>query len=355
MTDPQDSRPRAIHYRPDGPPLAGVAGVRETGDRLGTNRPGPFVSGWDSTRKIPHAFAGVGDGVRQDWTGAFGFSELRQRSREIMQIDLARGTRVCLCSLMAIVLGAIGLPGIARAQGADAQPDGQMWSLVARAPASEPASPEWVRPPRGQVVSLDFDSIKKLLVAAPWEDTDRARKHPLVIVLPDPNGNWQRFAVMEYSVMEPALAAAHPELHTYRGEGLDDPYATLRCSTTTIGFQAQVLTISEAEHGGAWHIDPRTRGDLSSHTSYYRNDASDLPRRFTCQTVDNAPARARLPLPLARHGRPDAPPVPSRSGVHRRNHRLGQRQNRGRRNEQEALHNYLTPACINVSVNLVLS
>jgi hypothetical protein len=65
-----------------------------------------------------------------------------------------------------------------------------------------------------------------------------------VISLPAPGGGMQRFAILESSIMEAGLAAAHPEIKTYAGVGIDDPTARLRADTTPLGFHASVRAIT---------------------------------------------------------------------------------------------------------------
>lgn len=187
-----------------------------------------------------------------------------------------------------MAVAVVTMPGTARAQQvASAGP----WTILERMPPSETLTQGWMRPTRGLPLLLDHKAIGEILAKAPYEDTPRAATDPLVIALPDPNGSWQRFKIVEYAVMEPALAAAHPELRNFRGEGIDDVYATIRCSWTPLGFQAQVITISEAgPHGGAWLIDSYTRGNTSLHTSFWRSDSEKGERTLHCLTDDNAVA-----------------------------------------------------------------
>ncbi len=171
------------------------------------------------------------------------------------------------------------------------------WSILDGVPAAAAQREEWVRPAHGVPATLDVRAMRDVLAGAPLEDTRRAQTDPLVIALPDPDGHWQRFKVVEYSVMEPALAAAHPEIRTYRGEGIDDPFATIRCSLTPVGFQAQVRTSGDTgPYSGMWHIDAYSRGDTSLHMSYRHADGPKRDRSFNCLTVDNGPAVQAAPF-----------------------------------------------------------
>ncbi|HMN40631.1 MAG TPA: zinc-dependent metalloprotease family protein [Phycisphaerales bacterium] len=171
------------------------------------------------------------------------------------------------------------------------------WSVLDALPDGAAQREEWVHPVRGVPASLDVRAMREALGAAPFEETPRAATDPLVIALPDPDGRWQRFSIVEYSVMEPALAAAHPELRTYHGVGIDDPYANIRCSLTPVGFQAQVRTSGEnGPYSGMWHIDAYTRGDASLHMSYRHADGPRRDRSFNCLTADDGPAIPAAPF-----------------------------------------------------------
>ena len=61
-----------------------------------------------------------------------------------------------------------------------------------------------------------------------------------VVSLPDPRGRLQRFRVQPTTLMESELAAAHPEIRTFAGRGLDDPRATVALDLTPMGFHASV-------------------------------------------------------------------------------------------------------------------
>jgi hypothetical protein len=88
-----------------------------------------------------------------------------------------------------------------------------------------------------------------------------------VVTLPTPSGDFQRFELVDAPVMEPGLAAAHPEIKTYAGKGIDDPTATVRADLTPLGFHASVRS-----RIGAWFVDPYYHADQSLYASYYGHD-----------------------------------------------------------------------------------
>nr|WP_157529107.1 M12 family metallo-peptidase [Kibdelosporangium sp. MJ126-NF4] len=123
-------------------------------------------------------------------------------------------------------------------------------------------------------VTLDRAAIQSDLSLAP-----RAALQGKEVLLPTPEGKFERFSLVDAPVMEEKLAAAHPEIKTYSGKGIDDPTATVRADMTPLGFHASVRS-----QRGQWYVDPYFHGDYaraeSLYASYYghnlRNDAGPL-------------------------------------------------------------------------------
>ncbi|WP_434444310.1 M12 family metallo-peptidase [Lentzea sp. E54] len=92
---------------------------------------------------------------------------------------------------------------------------------------------------------------------------------PVEAVLPTPAGTFERFALVDAPVMEPGLAAEHPEIRTYAGRGLDDPTASVRADLTPLGFHASVRS-----QRGHWFVAPHSHRDQSLYASFYRRDLS---------------------------------------------------------------------------------
>jgi hypothetical protein len=110
----------------------------------------------------------------------------------------------------------------------------------------------------------------------------RSLRATTVLTLPAPDGSMQRFEVTESPIMEPELAARHPEITTWSGRGIDDPAATIRADQTPLGFHASVRSPY-----GAWYVDPYYHLDDSLYITYYGRDLShDANAGFVEQEVD---------------------------------------------------------------------
>ena len=142
------------------------------------------------------------------------------------------------------------------------------WQDLAALPDRPATGTAYIHPNHFRAFELDDAAMRSALAAAP-ADGGRIGPDALVLALPGPDGREQLFAVVNAPIMEPALAAEFPDIQTYRGQGLDDPTATLRLDLTPLGLHAQVLAAA-----GAWYIDPFTIPNSGPHLSYYRSDLS---------------------------------------------------------------------------------
>ncbi len=124
-----------------------------------------------------------------------------------------------------------------------------------------------LQPKRFAAFEVDTAKLSAALEAAP---ALRGGAAPLTISLPTPEGAFARFAVRETSVMEPALAAKHPEIKTYAGESLDVQGSEVRLELTPLGLSASVRG-----PGADYYIDPRYAGDPTESVVYQRSALSD--------------------------------------------------------------------------------
>ena len=154
-----------------------------------------------------------------------------------------------------------GLFGASEARADVKSPDG-VWTALDIMPGAQQKSEAWVRPAAFKALRLNKDMLKAELAMAPVENAPGAR--PMRITLPRPEGGFESFEIVEYSMMEPALAAAFPEIKTYFGQCVEEPAANVYLDWTPLGFHAQVLSPT-----GGHAIDPYSKGDTTYYSSYF--------------------------------------------------------------------------------------
>jgi|GEM_PF-1267753 hypothetical protein len=165
--------------------------------------------------------------------------------------------------LRSTLLG-VSVMWIAAAAAADVRsPDGA-WTVLIEMPASEQAREAWIRPLRYTPAKADMQRLKELLALAPKEGD---AEPPLRITLPNPDGGFDVFDIVEYSMMEPGLAAMFPDIRTFLGQGVTNRASNVHLDITPAGFHAQVLSPE-----GAWAIDPYSKDETTYYTSYYFRD-----------------------------------------------------------------------------------
>lgn len=157
-----------------------------------------------------------------------------------------------------------------------------VWTTAQPPAVAADASDAWVRPRKFAAMTIDIPALSGVLSQAPLEGTAAARFAQAEILLPMPDGSFERFRFVESPVMAPQLAARYPEIRTYLGQGIDDPHAVVRFDMTPAGFHAQILSPR-----GAVYIDPLIRGDNTAHASYYKRDNQSIEAIPKCTLFPN--------------------------------------------------------------------
>ncbi len=128
-----------------------------------------------------------------------------------------------------------------------------------------PAAPERIlATPHHRVLSLDVVALRAHLAGAPVEG---AREQGIVVTLPMPDGRLERFRVALSPILAPELGARFPEIHTYKGWGIDDKTASARFDWTPAGFHGMVLSAR-----GTVYIDPWAKDDTRHYVAYDKKD-----------------------------------------------------------------------------------
>src|SRR6218665_61283 len=149
----------------------------------------------------------------------------------------------------------------------------QLWKKVSNIEAlSEKKLPRDSNPKEFEVYALNMELLKSKLAAAP----SRKLMTPSTVVIsfPDSQGKLQRYYMYEASVLDPELAAKHPEIQSYIGKGIDDPSATISLSTTLFGLHTMTLSAH-----GTFYIDPYT-SDLQNYIVYSRENLTSSKARI---------------------------------------------------------------------------
>jgi len=155
------------------------------------------------------------------------------------------------------------------------------WQGLETMPEAVKAQPAGIRAFKYHSWQLkDAATLKNALAAAPMEFTPEGEMAPIEFPIPRPDGTFSWFTVVEAPVMEPGLEAQLPGVKTYRGQGLDDPAATVRLDFTPLGFHASVLSPN-----GSYYVDPFSKDNTEYYSSYFLTDLRPASR-FVCYTPD---------------------------------------------------------------------
>jgi hypothetical protein len=141
----------------------------------------------------------------------------------------------------------------------------------------------YIIPQLYRTIKLDVEGMKNFLTEAPLEFSDATRSKLVILHFPMPDGSMQKFSIAESPIMEPELAVKYPEIKTYIGKGIDDPYASTRFDFTVHGFHAMILSPN-----GDVFIDPYGLGDIENYISYYTKDYVKSGTQFECELIADA-------------------------------------------------------------------
>ncbi len=202
----------------------------------------------------------------------------RQESLSIVRFNVT----YIRMSLFILFIVLAGLSSSSRA--ADvvvAKSAGGMWGTLDQISATRQQREPWIRPPIAQQVLLDEVMMKASLDAIPRDDGQTTRLQPSILLLPAPNGTFERFEIVSSSVMPPELANKYPDIRAFRGKGVDNPAATVRLEMSPQGFHGQVLSPN-----GTYYIDPYSKGDTQLYSSYYKRDYTKTGIDWNCAADD---------------------------------------------------------------------
>ncbi|WAC01141.1 M12 family metallo-peptidase [Lacinutrix neustonica] len=136
--------------------------------------------------------------------------------------------------------------------------------------------------PTSTTYHLNFEGLKQALIKAPIRGS-ASNNSNVIIEFPNDRGEFERFRIVEASVMHPDLEAKYPGIKSYAGQGVDDASARIRFSVSPLGLQSMRLSAGQP----AAFIEPYTIDGLE-YTVYKREDKADTYDNFECQVTDAA-------------------------------------------------------------------
>ncbi|MBU3715189.1 MAG: hypothetical protein FGM46_09645, partial [Ferruginibacter sp.] len=172
------------------------------------------------------------------------------------------------------------------------------WKDINEVKAKNTSYERVIIPNKYRTVSLDYAGLLTVLKNAPKEFSRESISNPLVLAIPYPDGTIKHFNMVEYSMMEPELAAKFSNIKTYNGQGIEDKTARIKIDWTEFGFHAMILSDIT---GSVW-IDPYAIGDLRNYISYYKKDLK--PKYHEESGVLPAPFESRPLSGLGTQGGP---------------------------------------------------
>jgi len=151
-----------------------------------------------------------------------------------------------------------------------------LWREV-RESAALRSSDRSIVPNKYRTYQLDNTMLRTVLESAPGEVIGGFGVSNTIMTLPMPDGTFQRFRIENSLIVEPALLEKFPELAmTFKGQGIDDPSATVRFDLLPNGFHSMILSPQ-----GTVMVDPYSKNSTSTYISYFKRDV-ERPAGFAC-------------------------------------------------------------------------
>jgi chitodextrinase len=129
-------------------------------------------------------------------------------------------------------------------------------------------------PKKFDLYDLNTNALRQTL----FSTQNKSANQKTIITLPNVDGGFDQFEIVEASNFEPALQARFPEIRAYSGKGITDKNATLKISISPEGIQTMVFRTDKENE----FIEPYSQ-DHNTYAVFRSNrDKGKLP--WTCST-----------------------------------------------------------------------
>ena len=153
---------------------------------------------------------------------------------------------------------------------------------------------------KGYRVQLDLDGFIQQSRKAAKEGSG-AINTSTAVWLPLPDGTFERFRILESSLMEPGLAAKFPEVKSYLIKGVDDPYCAGRMTVSPDLFNAYFSSLTNEREVFVRRI---SKTDNSQYVSFRAEDDPVFSEAFTCHWEPEDVGKDQSSEPLMRMANP---------------------------------------------------
>ncbi len=116
------------------------------------------------------------------------------------------------------------------------------WTAISRTAISPEVFEKNYKPAVYTAFHLNEQALRSSLLNAPLEGSININNSPVIITIPNAQGGFETFKVVESVMMEPGLADKFPMIKTYLGVATDQSGSTVSFDLTPRGFHAQVLS-----------------------------------------------------------------------------------------------------------------
>lgn len=93
-----------------------------------------------------------------------------------------------------------------------------------------------------KLVQLDINSLKSALRNTPLKQSVIISNSSTIIYIPNLDGRFEKFKIVESPVVAPALAAKYPDIRTYSGQGIDNSRTRVAFKVSPNGFNAMIIS-----------------------------------------------------------------------------------------------------------------
>lgn len=114
---------------------------------------------------------------------------------------------------------------------------------------------------------VDEQEIKNILWQAPGESSTHIRSSDVLLKVGLADGSVDTFRMVSYKMMEDELANSYPDIKTFKGVSISNPFRIIRADWTANGLRALIR-----DENGMTYIDPFQRNDLNHRIAYFKKD-----------------------------------------------------------------------------------